>query len=184
VIFCGIFYFLSIFMKKLSIFLSVIFSMFVWVSFAYPAVLNLSYSVNWEDVKIYRTDNSRWWYMAISVQEPKTKDWMHFWEVKISDQVFTYTKQWWWDQKIWIVPDEWDEQYLCISSSGAPCDISKDTAKTTTTTKATNDKTWSVTRTVIPVVPKTGPSWSLIWIILATLAIFGGYIYIKKRADI
>jgi hypothetical protein len=24
----------------------------------------------------------------------------------------------------------------------------------------------------------------LIWIILATLAIFGGYIYIRKRADI
>lgn len=41
-----------------------------------------------------------------------------------------------------------------------------------------------VTRTVIPVVPKTGPSGNIIWIILATLAIFGGYIYIRKRADI
>ena len=42
----------------------------------------------------------------------------------------------------------------------------------------------NVTRTVIPAVPKTGPSGNLIWIILATLAIFGGYIYIRKRADI
>ena len=42
----------------------------------------------------------------------------------------------------------------------------------------------NVTRTVITAVPKTGPSGNLVWIILATLAIFGGYIYIKKRADI
>jgi LPXTG-motif cell wall-anchored protein len=34
------------------------------------------------------------------------------------------------------------------------------------------------------VVPKTGPSGSIIWIIIAALAIFGGYIYIRKRADI
>jgi hypothetical protein len=37
---------------------------------------------------------------------------------------------------------------------------------------------------VIAATPKTWPSGSLIWIIVATLAIFGGYIYIKKRADI
>jgi hypothetical protein len=37
---------------------------------------------------------------------------------------------------------------------------------------------------VIPVVPKTWPAGSIIWIIIAALAIFGGYIYIKKRADI
>jgi hypothetical protein len=37
---------------------------------------------------------------------------------------------------------------------------------------------------VIAATPKTWPSGRLIWIIVATLAIFGGYIYIKKRADI
>ena len=42
----------------------------------------------------------------------------------------------------------------------------------------------NVTRTVITAVPKTWPSGNLVWIVLATLAIFGGYIYIKKRADI
>ena len=42
----------------------------------------------------------------------------------------------------------------------------------------------NVTRTVISAVPKTWPSGNLVWIILATLAIFGGYIYIRKRADI
>ena len=42
----------------------------------------------------------------------------------------------------------------------------------------------NVTRTVIPAVPKTWPNGNLVWIILATLVIFGGYIYIKKRADI
>ena len=47
----------------------------------------------------------------------------------------------------------------------------------------TSDKS-NVTRTVIPAVPKTGPNGNLIWIIIATLVIFGGYIYIKKRADI
>lgn len=53
----------------------------------------------------------------------------------------------------------------------------------TNDTTSNNDKT-TITRTVIPAVPKTGPSGNLIWIILATLVIFGGYIYIKKRADI
>ena len=47
----------------------------------------------------------------------------------------------------------------------------------------TEDKR-GITRTVIPVVPKTGPNGNLIWIIIATFVIFGGYIYIKKRADI
>ena len=41
-----------------------------------------------------------------------------------------------------------------------------------------------LTRTVIPAVPKTGPSGNIVWIIIATLVVFGGYIYIKKRADI
>jgi len=59
-----------------------------------------------------------------------------------------------------------------------------------TTHYAANDNETStenkseITRTVITAVPKTGPSINIIWIILATLAIFGGYIYIKKRADI
>ena len=42
----------------------------------------------------------------------------------------------------------------------------------------------NVTRTVITAVPKTWPSGNFVWIIIATLVIFGGYIYIKKRADI
>ena len=42
----------------------------------------------------------------------------------------------------------------------------------------------TVTRTVIPAVPQTGPNRNVVWIIIATLVVFGGYIYIKKRADI
>lgn len=93
----------------------------------------------------------------------------------MSDQTFTYTKQWDWDQNIWIIPwDGWDQIKFTIASN-------KPSATTTDTPK--EEKT-TATRTVIPAVPKTWPSWSIIWIILATLAIFGGYVYIKRKADI
>ena len=157
------FLFFVVFMRKLAISLSAIFTVFIWFSFAAPTVLNHSYTVDWNDIKIFWTDNSEWWYVDINVQDPSTNDWLHFGTAKISDQVFTYTKQWDWDQKIWLIPgDGWDEIRFTVPSS------SNSTA----------------TRTVIPAVPKTGPSIGLVWIILATLAIFGGYIYIKKRADI
>ena len=153
-----------VFMKKLAIFLSAIFSVFIGFSFAAPTVLNHSYTVDGDDVRIFWTDNSNWWYVDINVQNPNTNDWLHFGTAKISDQVFTYTKQRDWDQKIWLIPgDGGDEIYFTV-----PWDPNAPT----------------VTRTVIPAVPTTGPSVGVIWIILATLAIFGGYIYIKKRAAI
>jgi len=164
-------------MRKLLIFLSTIFSISTWFSFATPSMLNISYTTNWDNVTINRTDNSDWWYVDINLQNPQTNDWLHFGEVKISDQTFTYTKQWDWDQKIRIIPwDGWDEIKFVIKW--------KNQASAVTNKKAPSWEQPEVTRTVIPVVPKTGPSGSLIWIILATLAIFGGYIYIRKRADI
>lgn len=166
-------------MKKLSVFLSVILSVFVWFSFAYS--VNPSYSINWEDVTIYRSDNWNWWYMDINLKDPATNDWLHFGEVKVSDKSFTYTKQWDWDQEFQIVMGDWStpKEYI-ISSDKGLIEVSDNWVA-----DSTNGLDWKdVTRTVIPAVPKTGPSGSLIWIILATLAIFGGYIYIKKRADI
>ena len=156
-------------MKKLYIFLSAIFSVFVWFSFAAnPSIVSHSYTTNWNDVTIYWTDISDWWYIDINVQNPTTQDWLHFGTVKISDEKFTYTKQWEWEQKIWMIPgDWWDEIKFTIESDNT------EAAATPT-----------VTRTVIPAVPKTGPSGNVIWIIIATFIIFGGYIYIKKRADI
>lgn len=53
----------------------------------------------------------------------------------------------------------------------------------TDTNREISNKT-NITRTVITAVPQTGPKTNIVWIIIATLAIFGGYIYIKKRADI
>ena len=168
-------------MRKLSVFLSVVFSVFVWFSFASPSILNPSYSTNWDDVKIYWTNNSDWWYMDINLKDPKTNDWLHFGEVKMSDQVFTYTKQWDWDQQIQIIPwDWWDIKEFIISSEKWLVEMTNNWA-------SDNNKAWNwqdANRTVIPVVPKTWPTGSLIWIILATLAIFGGYIYIKRKADI
>ena len=118
--------------------------------------------------------------MDINLKDPKTNDWLHFGEVEMSDQVFTYTKQWEWDQEIWIIPwDGWDDVKFTVSDGKT--DWTVNTAATNTT--SSNNKA-TLTRTVIPVVPKTWPSGSIIWIILAALAIFGGYIYIKKRADI
>ena len=152
-------------MKKLLVFLSVIFSSFVWFSFASPTVVNHEYAVEGNSVKIYRTNNSNWGNVDINVQNPQTKDWMHFGTAKISDQVFSYVKQWDWDQEIWMIPDDWwDEIKFTIKSAW--------------------DNKAAATRTVIPVVPKTGPSISLIWLIIATLMIFGWYIYIKRKADI
>ena len=163
----------------------------VWFSFAIDSITNISYTVNGNDVKLYRTDNSNWWYMDVNLQDPRTKDWLHFGEVKMSDEVFAYTRQWDWDQQIQIIPwDGWDWKRFCVSPSGSACSISsdtkaEDTTKDESTTKSDDTSaTWSTNRTVIPAVPKTGPSGSIIWIILAALAIFGGYIYIRKRADI
>lgn len=167
-------------MRKLFISFSIIFGTFVWFSFADTSILNLSYTTNWDNVTINRTDNSDWWYVDINLQDPYTNDWLHFGEVKISDQTFTYTKQWDWDQKIWMIPwDGWDEIKFSIKWDKSP---------STTADKVKKESSkWEeagVTRTVITAVPKTWPSGSLIWIVLATLAIFGGYIYIRKRADI
>ena len=71
--------------------------------------------------------------------------------------------------------DWWENMYLTTAWWEA-------TEMETNDIQNTNQTT--ITRTVIPAVPKTGPSGNWVWIILATLAIFGGYIYIKKRADI
>ena len=94
----------------------------------------------------------------------------------MSDQMFVYTKQWDGDQNVRMIPwDGWDEIKFTIEGSKVPTekarkeDIKKDNSE--------------ITRTVIAAVPKTWPSGSLIWIIVATFVIFGGYIYIKKRAD-
>ena len=119
--------------------------------------------------------------MDINLKDPNTNDRLHFGEVKMSDQVFTFTKQWEWDQNIQIVPwDGWDViQFTVEFEWKSDTKINKDS----TSSNPTENKT-AANRTVISAVPKTGPSGSLIWIILATLAIFGGYIYIKKRAAI
>ena len=117
--------------------------------------------------------------MDINLKDPKTNDRLHFGEVKMSDQVFTYTKQWEWDQNIRIIPwDGWDQIRFTISSDWETVTVDDQTSE------EKEQKEDNPTRTVIEAVPKTGPSGSLIWIIVATLAIFGGYIYIKKRADI
>lgn len=120
--------------------------------------------------------------MDINLQDPKTKDWLHFGEVKMSDQVFTYTKQWDWAQKVWIIPwDGWDQIRFTIGSDWT---YSTDDADDESNNETANENEDKPTRTVIAATPKTWPSGSLIWIIVATLAIFGWYIYIKKRADI
>ena len=151
-------------MKRLSIFLSAIFSAFIWFSFAAPSVLNHCYTVDWNDVRIFWTDNSNGWNVDINLYNPNTKDWMHFGTAKISDQVFVYTKQWDWEQQVWMIPDDWwDELKFTIAW-----------AKTSE----------NATRTVIPAVPKTWPDWNVIWLIVATMLVFGWYIYIKKSADI
>ena len=138
----------------------------LWFAFAAnPSIVNYSYTIEWDDVKIFRTDNSDGWSVDINVQNPETNERSHFGTVKIEDQVFTYPKQWDWDQKIWMIPDDWwDEVQFTIQWEVVPNP--------------------NLTRTVIPAVPKTWPSGNIIWIIIATLVIFGGYIYIKKRADI
>ena len=168
-------------MKKLSIFLATASTVFIWLSFASPSVLNPSYSLNGDDVRIYRSDVSDWWWMDVNLKDPKTNDWLHFGEVKMSDETFVYTKQWEWDQQIQIIPwDWWDIKEFTISETKGLIE------GTTNTTADTSNQTTNAEpgRTVIPVVPKTWPSASVIWLILATLAIFGWYIYIKRKADI
>ena len=71
--------------------------------------------------------------------------------------------------------DGWDEVKFVVKADGQ---ISEN--ENLDTAPASED----AVRTVIPVAPKTWPSEHLIGIIIATLVIFGWYIYIKKRADI
>ena len=158
-------------MKKLLIFLSAIFSVSLWFLFAAsPSIVSYSYTTEWNDVTIYWTDVSDGWYVDINVQNPTTQDWMHFGTAKMSDEKFTYPKQWEWEQKIWMIPgDWWDEIKFTIEWDNSETTISPNP---------------TANRTVIPAVPKTWPSGNVIWIIIATFVVFGWYIYIKKRADI
>ena len=94
----------------------------------------------------------------------------------MSDRVFTYTKQWEWDQEIQMIRWECPDNCRQFTISAEKWLVEADNSKA-------SDNDWK-NRTVIPVVPKTWPNGTLIWIILATLVIFGGYIYIRKRADI
>ena len=178
-------------MRKLPILLSAIFGLFIWFTFAEVSILTPSYTVNWDDVKLYWTDVSNWWYLSIDVADPQTNSWIHKGEVKMSDQEFNYKKQWNWDQKIRMYRwDKEDEIYqFTIKDGKTNWAVNREDMENpnnqknwTINNKATEDTT--ANRTVIPVVPKTGPSGTLIWIILAALAIFGGYIYIRKKADI
>lgn len=152
-------------MRRLFAFFSTIFSVFIWFSFATNTIINYSYTTENDDIKIYRTNNSDWWSVDINVRSPSTNDWLLLGTTKISDQSFTYKRQWDWEQKIRLIPDDWgDEIQFTIPANWSTKSVAN--------------------RTVISAVPKTWPSFSLIWIIVATLVIFGGYIYIKKRADI
>ena len=150
-------------MKRFYILLSAILSVFVWISFAAnPTILNHSYTVEWNEVKIFWTDNSNWWNVDIKWFNPNTKKRVLFGTVNISDQNFSFTKQRQWDQKILMIPNDWwDEIQFHIE---------------------TNNE--NITRTVIPAVPKTWPSGNAVGIIFASIMIFWGYIFIKKRADI
>lgn len=154
-----------------------VFCVLNWFSFAVSSISNLSYSADENDVKIYRTDNSNWWYMDINLQDPETNNWLHFWTVKFDKESFTYTKQWEWDQKVWLIPwDGWNDIKFTIPSNSSSIENTNKKISEKNGTKAT--------RTVIAAVPKTWPSGNIVWIILATFIIFGWYIYIRKKADI
>ena len=140
----------------------------LWLYAASPSIVSYSYTTEWNDVTIYWTDVSDWWYIDINVQNPTTQDWMHFGTAKMSDEMFTYPKQREWEQKIWMIPSDWGSEIRFTIEWEAP---------ETTISPTAN-------RTVIPAVPKTGPNGNVIWLIIATFVVFGWYIYIKKRADI
>lgn len=152
-------------MQRFTVILWALLIAWMWFSFAAtPTIINHSYTVEGNEVRIFRTDNSNWWNVDIIVENPETNDRFNFGSTKISEQVFVYPKQREGDQVVWLIPDDgWDEVQLTIPG---------------TTVSPT------VSRTAIQAVPKTWPDGHIVWIILATLAIFGGYIYIKKRADI
>ena len=159
-------------MRKFLAFLWLSLLSSIWFSFASnPVIIDPSYAIHWDNVTIYRTDASDWWYVDISVRNPGASDWIHIWTANIKDQEFTYLREWKTTQKVLLTPDNWGDS--------VQMSIWEDTW-----TKSKVKSSETITRTVITAVPKTWPSVSLIWVILATLAIFGGYIYIKKRAGI
>ena len=144
------------------------------ISFSFasnPAIVNQSYVTNWDNVTIYWTDVSDWWYVDVSIQDSDTQERIHIWTVDIRDQEFSYIRQGQAEQKILLEPDNWwDSVQVSIWANNW--------------SKTNSKNSEPITRMVISSVPKTWPSGSLIWIIIATFMIFGGYIYIKKRAAI
>ena len=120
---------------------------------------------------IYRTNASEWWYVDVSVRNSDFGAWTHIWTVDIKDQQFSYMREWNIAQKIMLAPDNWGD------SVQINVWVDEWNSK-----KTQNSET--ITRTVITAVPNTWPRGNLVWIIVATLVIFGGYVYIKKRADI
>ena len=159
-------------MRKFLAFLCLSLLGSIWFSFASTtAITNQSYVVNWDNVTIYRTDVSDWWNVDISVWDSNSGKWIRIWTVNIKDQEFSYMREWKITQKILLAPDNWGES--------VQMSIWVDNEK-----KSKTKSSETITRTVITAVPETGPSVSLVWIIIATFAIFGWYIYIKKRAAI
>lgn len=136
-----------------------------------PTIVNHSYTVDGDDVRIYRTNNSNGGSVDINLFNPNSQEWMHYWTVDLSKEYFSYTMQRSWDQSVWMIPDNgWDDVKFVIKSENENLD----------TAPVSED----AVRTVIPVAPKTWPSENLIGIIIATLVIFGWYIFIKKQADL
>ena len=81
-------------MQRFIVSLWILLMAWLWFSFAAnPSIVNYSYTVDGEDVRIFRTNNSNGWYVDINLQDPRTNDRVHFGTTKISDQVFAYTKQ-------------------------------------------------------------------------------------------
>ncbi len=159
-------------MRKFLAFLCLSLLSSIWFSFASNTVItNTSYTTHWDNVTISRTNVSDWWYVDVSVRNSDLGVWTHIWTVDIKDQEFSYMREWNITQKVMLAPDNWwDNVQLSIWIDGGNLNKTK------------NSET--ITRTVITAVPETWPRGNLIWIIVATLLIFGGYIYIKKRAVI
>ena len=159
-------------MRKFLAFLWLSLLSSVWISFAAnPAIIDQSYTIHWDEVTIYRTDVSDWWYVDISVQDPDYGTWTNIWTVDIKNQQFSFIRDWDSAQKILLSPDNWGDS--------VQMNIWMDNENKN---KTKNSET--ITRTVITAVPETWPSVSLVWVIVASFMIFGGYIYIKKRAAI
>lgn len=145
-----------------------------WISFAEQTLLSPVASIDWDSVIVTRINWAAEGSVDITVQNPVTNDTLHLDTVDASSEFFSFPVFGEWNHNITLTPDNWWEIV----------NLNVYYWQNAQENQNTQEQEKHEIRNVIPATPKTWPSGNIIWIIIASLIIFGGYIFIKKQASL